>query len=597
MRVARSIWKYSGARDRRRAGSRRGRADVHAARDRARRRPAQAAPAKADGVRHGAGGDPRRARHRRSAERGARSSDVEIGPYRVIGPHVAIGAGTRGRSARGRSRAAPRSVADNRIFQFASIGGAPQDKKYRGEPTRLEIGDGNTIREFVTINRGTVQDDGVTRLGERQLAHGLRARRARLPGRRPHDLRQHDQPRRATSRIGDWVILGGYTRRAPVLQDRRARDDRGRNGRAARHPALRDGVGQHRVGRTASTARACGGAAFRAEAISAIRRAYRTLYRSGLTLEEARVELRRASAADHRRAPRREATRPAARTSWAPSRAASCADRRGRADSASTGSGDASGASCWSPARPRAICSRATCCGRSDERDGRPGLRAAGIGGPRWPRHGFERWWASDAAVGARLRRGAAGLPAAAAHARAARSTALLQWRPDVFVGVDAPDFNLDLEMRLRRSGVRVAHFVSPSIWAWRRERIERIRRAVDHMLLVFPFEARSTRRPAFPRPTSAIRWPIAIPLQSRRARGPSRRSALDPIAPTVALLPGSRRGEVALHGRAVRRDGRLDARAGAPTCSSCCRPRARRCSSGCRRRSRRCAAPQGGCV
>ena len=92
-------------------------------------------------------------------------SSVSVGPYAVIGPHVRIGAGTtvgahcviEGHTTIGQ---------DNRIFQFASVGAQPQDKKYAGEPTRLEIGDGNTIREFVTINTGTVQDAGVTRLGD-----------------------------------------------------------------------------------------------------------------------------------------------------------------------------------------------------------------------------------------------------------------------------------------------------------------------------------------------------------------------------------------------------------------------------------------------
>ena len=87
-----------------------------------------------------------------------------IGPYAVIGEHVCIGAGTtvgahaviEGHTTIGR---------DNRIFQFVSLGAAPQDKKYAGEPTRLEIGDGNTIREFCTFNLGTAQGGGLTRLG------------------------------------------------------------------------------------------------------------------------------------------------------------------------------------------------------------------------------------------------------------------------------------------------------------------------------------------------------------------------------------------------------------------------------------------------
>ncbi|RLA02694.1 MAG: acyl-[acyl-carrier-protein]--UDP-N-acetylglucosamine O-acyltransferase, partial [Gammaproteobacteria bacterium] len=93
------------------------------------------------------------------------ADNVCIGPYSVIGSNVVIEAGTHigphvvisGHTRMGK---------DCNIFQFASIGAAPQDKKYGGEPTRLEIGDRNTIREFVTINRGTAQDEGVTRLGD-----------------------------------------------------------------------------------------------------------------------------------------------------------------------------------------------------------------------------------------------------------------------------------------------------------------------------------------------------------------------------------------------------------------------------------------------
>ena len=137
------------------------------------------------------------------------AADVSVGPYTVIGPDVIVGAGSvigphvviNGPTRLGR---------DNRIYQFASIGEAPQDKKYAGEPTRLEIGDRNTIREFVTINRGTAQDEGVTTLGDDNwimayvhIAHDcsignqtIFANNASLAG---HVT------------IGDAVILGGFT--------------------------------------------------------------------------------------------------------------------------------------------------------------------------------------------------------------------------------------------------------------------------------------------------------------------------------------------------------------------------------------------------
>ena len=137
------------------------------------------------------------------------AGDVTIGPYSVIGANVAIDAGTRigphvvikGHTRIGR---------DNTIYQFASIGEDPQDKKYNGEPTLLEIGDRNTIREFVTINRGTVQDEGVTRLGDDNwiMAYVHIA----------HDCQVGNQTIFANNAslaghvtVGDYVILGGFT--------------------------------------------------------------------------------------------------------------------------------------------------------------------------------------------------------------------------------------------------------------------------------------------------------------------------------------------------------------------------------------------------
>jgi len=137
------------------------------------------------------------------------AEDVAVGAYTVIGPDVVIGAGSEigphvvinGPTRMGR---------DNRIFQFASIGEAPQDKKYAGEPTRLEMGDRNTIREFVTINRGTAQDRGVTSIGDDNwiMAYVHIA----------HDCRIGDQTIFANNAslaghvtVQDYVILGGFT--------------------------------------------------------------------------------------------------------------------------------------------------------------------------------------------------------------------------------------------------------------------------------------------------------------------------------------------------------------------------------------------------
>jgi UDP-N-acetylglucosamine acyltransferase len=137
------------------------------------------------------------------------AASVSIGPYSVVGPHVAIDEGTRvgahcvieGRTRIGR---------DNRIFQFASLGAAPQDKKYAGEPTELHIGDRNTIREFCTFNTGTVQDSGVTRLGNDNwvMAYVHLA----------HDVQVGNQTILANNatlaghvHLGDWVIVGGLT--------------------------------------------------------------------------------------------------------------------------------------------------------------------------------------------------------------------------------------------------------------------------------------------------------------------------------------------------------------------------------------------------
>jgi len=171
-------------------------------------------------------------------------------------------------------------------------------------------------------------------------------------------------------------------------------------------------------------------------------------------------------------------------------------------------------------------------------------LDARGIGGPQMRQRGFEAWWTIDAlSVNGyievlreypRLKR-----------MRDSLRERLIEWRPDVFVGVDAPDFNLDLELALRERGLRTVHFIGPSIWAWRAGRIERIRRAVDHVLLIFPFEEEIYRQAGIP--ATYVGHPLADRIPERvDTEGARRALGLFPGGgPVVALLPGSRGGEV----------------------------------------------------
>ncbi|MFM1991792.1 MAG: lipid-A-disaccharide synthase [Pseudomonadota bacterium] len=174
---------------------------------------------------------------------------------------------------------------------------------------------------------------------------------------------------------------------------------------------------------------------------------------------------------------------------------------------------------------------------------GPAGLQAGGIGGPAMTARGFDAWWASEQLAV----RGYAEVLREYPKLRAIRGRLhdrLLAWRPEVFVGVDAPDFNLDLERRLREAGIRVAHFIGPSIWAWRGKRIEKIRRSVDRMLLVFPFEQKLYDDAGVP--ATYVGHPLAdaIPLQADVA-GARHALGLPASGQVVAVLPGSRGSEI----------------------------------------------------
>ncbi|WP_313077766.1 lipid-A-disaccharide synthase [Melaminivora sp.] len=174
-----------------------------------------------------------------------------------------------------------------------------------------------------------------------------------------------------------------------------------------------------------------------------------------------------------------------------------------------------------------------------------PGVAAAGIGGPRMAERRFDAWWPSDRlAVHGYSLDVARRLLGILRIRKALRARLLAAERPDVFIGVDAPDFNLGLEADLRAAGVRTVHFVCPSIWAWRPERVHRIRAACDHVLCLFPFEPALLERHGIA--ATYVGHPLArvIPLQPDRA-GARQALGLPQDAPVLALLPGSRAAEV----------------------------------------------------
>jgi len=213
---------------------------------------------------------------------------VSIGAYSIVGEHVEIGDGTcvgphvviDGHTRIGR---------DNEIFQFCSIGAPPQDKKYDDEPTRLEIGDRNTIREYCSFNLGTSQDAGVTRIGcdnwimaYVHVAHDCQVG--------DHTIFANNSPLAGHVQVGDWAILGGFTGvhqfvrvgahsfcgvGTVLLQDLPPYVT------VSGNPAAPHGINSEGLKRRG----------YSPDAIMAIKRAYRSLYRSGLKLDEARATI------------------------------------------------------------------------------------------------------------------------------------------------------------------------------------------------------------------------------------------------------------------------------------------------------------------
>src|SRR5690606_10252218 len=172
-----------------------------------------------------------------------------------------------------------------------------------------------------------------------------------------------------------------------------------------------------------------------------------------------------------------------------------------------------------------------------------PGVRCEGIGGPAMQEAGFDVWHPMHALTVFGYVDAFKRLPGLL-RIYGDVSRRWLAHHPDVFVGADAPDFNLRLEGKLQAAGVPTVHFVGPAICAWRYERIERIRRAVSHMLVLFPFEVEIYEKEGIP--VTCVGHPLAanIPLEPDR-RAAKLRLGLDPDKPLLAVLPGSRSSEI----------------------------------------------------
>lgn len=218
------------------------------------------------------------------------ADDVSVGPWTLIGPDVEIGAGTviashvviKGPTRIGRN---------NRIYQFSSVGEDTPDLKYKGEPTRLEIGDHNVIREGVTIHRGTVQDKGVTRIGDHNLLMAyVHVGHDSVIGN--HTILVNNAALAGHVTVGDWAILSGFTLvhqfvNIGVHSFSGMGSAIGKDVPAyvtvAGNPAEAKGINTEGLKRRG----------FSSDAMTALRRAYKAIYRQGLTLDEALAEVGR----------------------------------------------------------------------------------------------------------------------------------------------------------------------------------------------------------------------------------------------------------------------------------------------------------------
>ncbi|MDD4979407.1 MAG: acyl-ACP--UDP-N-acetylglucosamine O-acyltransferase [Gallionella sp.] len=222
------------------------------------------------------------------------AADVEVGPYSIIGEHVEIGAGTvigphvviNGHTRIGKN---------NHIFQFCSLGEIPQDKKYAGEPTRLEIGDNNTIREFCTFNLGTIQDGGLTSMGNDNwiMAYVHIAHDCHVGS---HTIMANGATLAGHVYVHDWVIIGGLSgvhqfvrigAHAMTGFQSRITQDVPPYFTVAGNPVEAHGINSEGLRRRG----------FDAAAIASIKNAYKTLYKSGLSFTDAQTAIQEQVAA------------------------------------------------------------------------------------------------------------------------------------------------------------------------------------------------------------------------------------------------------------------------------------------------------------
>jgi len=217
------------------------------------------------------------------------ADDVQVGPYSIIGEHVSIGAGSvvgahcviDGRTTIG---------SNNTFYRFCSIGGIPQDKKYRNEPTKLVIGDGNTVREYVTINIGTIQDAGTTRLGDDNwiMAYVHIAHDCQIGS---HTVIANAVQLAGHIHIGDWTILGGLS---AVHQFVRI----GAHTMIGGTSSIRQDIPPYVIGAgdpfrpVGINSEGLGRRGYSADVIAALKDAYKILYRRKLTVSQAIDQIR-----------------------------------------------------------------------------------------------------------------------------------------------------------------------------------------------------------------------------------------------------------------------------------------------------------------